>query len=139
MLIRPFRPHDFPEVMKIEKESFPADAYDEEFFTYLSQKGGFLVAVEKQVVGYVLYSWKGEIFSIAVDRKSRCKSIGSSLLKRVLEDLKGRTDKVWVHTRVSNKVAQEFFKKHGFELVGREPDYYKDEDALVMVKVISRV
>lgn len=132
--IRKFNVKDFPEILKIEKECFGKDAYREEIFYYLSEKGDFLIARDKQVLGYVLYSWKGDIFSIAVKSEFRRKGIGSILLTKALESLKGKTDIAWLQVRESNTKAQKFFEKFGFKPVRKLRRYYKDEDGILMAK-----
>lgn len=98
-MIRKFKQEDFPEILEIEKECFGKDAYSKEAFSYFAKQGEFLVAEEKQVLGYILYSFRGPIFSIAVKPKFQNKKIGSLLLSEGLKNLRKKCDKVWLQTR----------------------------------------
>lgn len=132
--IRNFKQEDFPEILEIEKECFGKDAYSEEVFSYFAKQGELLVAEEKQVLGYILYSFKGTIFSIAVKPEFQNKKIGSLLLSQALKNLDKRCSRVWLQTRERNEKAIKFFEKFGFRAVGKLRRYYKNEDGILMVK-----
>ena len=40
--------------------------------------------------------------------------------------------KLWLEVRLKNTVARMFYEKMGMQTVGRKPNYYGDDDALVM-------
>jgi ribosomal protein S18 acetylase RimI-like enzyme len=40
--------------------------------------------------------------------------------------------KVWAEVRRSNRGAQAFYLKMGFEIMGAIPNYYGNEDALII-------
>jgi ribosomal protein S18 acetylase RimI-like enzyme len=47
--------------------------------------------------------------------------------------------KVYLHVQVNNDAAVAFYKKHGFQVVQTDKDYYKDvepRDAFVLEKTI---
>lgn len=137
MRIREFREEDFPSILKIEKECFGKDAYSRETFLQFWKRGEFLVAESDRILGYILYSKEGLIYSIAVKPEHQRKGIGSLLLKEALRKLKKKTKRVWLQTRVSNLKARKFFEKFGFEPLFRLENYYGKENGILMMKNLS--
>jgi ribosomal-protein-alanine N-acetyltransferase len=75
------------------------------------------------------------IATIAVDQAYRRRGIASALLRlcfRELAPLGGQ--RATLEVRINNTAAQEMYRKFGFEVVGRRPNYYSDthEDAILM-------
>ncbi len=134
---------DLPEVYEINKITFP-NPYPISLLFYFKTyyPKTFLVAkILNKVVGYVIattYARDGEIISIAVLPSWRRKGIGSKLLETLFKVLrKCDIHKVYLHVRVSNKNAINFYVKNGFKIISREPKYYSNgEDAFLMVKEI---
>ena len=92
----------------------------------------------QRILGFVgLWFMAGEahITAIAVEEKSRGKSIGELLLIGSIElAMKKGADVVSLEARVSNNVAQSLYEKYLFEKVGIRKAYYTDnrEDAVIM-------
>jgi ribosomal-protein-alanine N-acetyltransferase len=138
-MIRPFSLSDLDHILQIERHSFPKspyswitfidlhDLFPETFLVYLDasegQEGG-------QIVGYIVFSQDGHIISIAVHPQKRRKGIGKELLKRVLTFQ--HVKKIWAEVRKSNQGAQVFYHQMGFQITGVIPNYYGDEDALIV-------
>jgi ribosomal-protein-alanine N-acetyltransferase len=93
----------------------------------------FLVYVEEssdKILGYIIFRPGGHIVSIAVDLPYRRRGIGTKLIKEVLKVSYGNA---MVEVRVSNKIAQMFYKKLGFIGSGSIPGFYENEDAIVVI------
>lgn len=78
---------------------------------------------------------EAHIATIAVHPDWRGQGLGSRLLQHILLDVKAiGMQTALLEVRAGNQVAQEMYRKFGFEVVGRRPRYYKDnhEDALLM-------
>jgi ribosomal-protein-alanine N-acetyltransferase len=138
-MIRSFSLSDLESILQIENQSFPKSPYDWTTFLNLHYlyPETFLVHVnttpgqkEEQILGYVIFSQDGHIISIAVLPQHRRKGIGTQLLKRVMEASHIR--KVWAEVRRSNQGAQAFYLKMGFQIMDRVPNYYGNEDALIV-------
>jgi ribosomal-protein-alanine N-acetyltransferase len=138
-MIRPFSLSDLESILQIENQSFPKSPYD--WVTFLNlhylYPETFLVHVntipgqkEEQILGYVIFSQDGHVISIAVSPQYRRKGIGTQLLQRVMKT--PRIKKVWAEVRRSNQGAQTFYSKMGFQTTDRVPNYYGNEDALIV-------
>lgn len=139
-MIREFRKFDLKEILEIEKDAFPklpynlvtflyyAEVYPDNFLVYVS---GDTVTGANEVVGYIIFYPNGHIVSIAVHSAYRRRGIGTELLAEVLKRTKGAAS---VEVRVSNEVAKKFYTHSSFSLRTIIPQYYDDEDALVMVR-----
>jgi ribosomal-protein-alanine N-acetyltransferase len=138
-MIRPFSLSDLESILEIENQSFPKSPYDwitflnlhtlypETFWVYAStthgQKG-------QKILGYIVFSQDGHILSIAVHPHHRRKGIGRKLLRKAMKA--SPLQKVWAEVRRSNQGAQAFYSKMGFLTTGWVPNYYGNEDALIV-------
>ncbi len=138
-MIRPFTFSDLDRILQIELQSFPKSPYDwatfinlhylypETFWVYV---GPTLDRKEGQILGYILFTKEGHIISIAVHPQHRRKGIGKELLERAM--ITPNLKKVWAEVRRSNQGAQAFYLHMGFQVTGVVPNYYGNEDALIV-------
>lgn len=141
--IEPLSEAHLSDVLRIERESFPAP-WTEAMFrqeveeTWLSRS--FVATVNGTVAGYIV-SWflRGEvhILNLAVSPAYQRRSIGRRLLSHVI-DLAANTDShiATLEVRASNDPAKLLYVTMGFAPVGIRRRYYRDndEDAIVMVR-----
>jgi ribosomal protein S18 acetylase RimI-like enzyme len=85
---------------------------------------------KEEILGYIIFTQDGHIISIAVHPQDRRKGIGAQLLQRVMKT--PHLKKVWAEVRRSNQGAQAFYSKLGFQITGLIPNYYGNEDALIV-------
>lgn len=132
-MIRNFTYPDLEKILEIENRAFPKkSSYDKSEFLYYFKfyTETFLVYEnDKEILGYIIFNPRGHIISLAVDPLHRRKGIGTKLVKEVLKRSGGGS---WVEVRESDNVAREFYKKLGFKEKKVIPNYYSDEDAIVM-------
>jgi len=138
-MIRPFTFSDLHRILQIELQSFPKSPYDwatfvnlhylypETFWVYV---GPTLDRKEGQILGYILFTKEGHIISIAVHPQHRRKGIGKELLERAM--ITPHLKKMWAEVRRSNQGAQAFYLHMGFQVTGVVPNYYGNEDALIV-------
>jgi ribosomal-protein-alanine N-acetyltransferase len=142
-MIRPFSFSDLDSILKIENQSFPKSPYDRATFVNLHYlyPETFLVYVDiddgpkENILGYIIFSRDGHIISIAVHPRHRKKGIGTQLLQRAIKT--PHLKKVWAEVRRSNRVAQAFYSKMGFQIIGTIPNYYGNEDALIIERTLD--
>jgi ribosomal protein S18 acetylase RimI-like enzyme len=90
---------------------------------------------KEKILGYIIFSQDGHIISIAVHPQHRKKGIGAQLLQRALKT--PHSKKVWAEVRRSNQGAQTFYLKMGFQITGMVPNYYGNEDALIIQRTLD--
>jgi ribosomal-protein-alanine N-acetyltransferase len=160
--IEPMRWDDVPQVMAIERKSFtlPWSDYTYRHEILENRNAHYFVArrmddrvtskpaswwgrllkreVKAPVVGYGGF-WivvdEAHISTIASDVKWRGHGIGELMLLAMIDrSVELGAHEVTLEVRVSNTVAQNLYRKYGFDVVGRRPGYYRDnnEDADLM-------
>lgn len=91
-----------------------------------------------QIIGYIGLQFvfdEAHIISIAVGKEWRRLNIGEMLLaKGIICSETRQCNTISLEVRISNTIAQNLYKKYGFENIRVRPRYYSDdqEDALVM-------
>ncbi|MDI6762543.1 MAG: GNAT family N-acetyltransferase [Thermodesulfobacteriota bacterium] len=137
-MIRPFSLSDLNAILKIERESFPKSPYDRMTFIHLHSlyPEHFLVYTgatdgeEDRIWGYIIFSPEGHIISLAILPPQRRKGIGRELLQKAMET--PHLKRLQAEVRRSNLGAQTFYSHMGFRIVGVVPNYYGNEDALII-------
>lgn len=132
---------DIDDILVIERSSFATPWSRQAFFNELTsnQHAHYLVLEYNQkIVGYcgiwVVFD-EAHITNIAVLPGYRGKKLGEALLQQVINFTKAMEAKtISLEVRVSNNIAQNLYKKYGFQNGGIRKNYYVDnqEDALVM-------
>ena len=78
-----------------------------------------------------------EIIGIGVKAEQQGSGIGSCLLKNIFKIAKEKSiEKIFLEVDEKNTKAQSFYKKFDFEITNIRKKYYKDNDALVMMRKI---
>jgi ribosomal-protein-alanine N-acetyltransferase len=106
----------------------------------------FLVAeAEGVLVGYAIGEVErsrgkrvGHLMNIAVAEAWRRRGLAT----RLLDEIEGRfkehyADVAYLEVRLSNTPAQRLYALRGYAVVGRLPNYYRDEDGLAMEKPLG--
>jgi ribosomal-protein-alanine N-acetyltransferase len=142
IIIRKTQFSDIDSVLEIEQESINSWSYDQ-FIQELDNKFAiFLVAENKNsIVGYAV-AWRVadeiQINSISVKKNFRKQGIGSKLLAEII---KNDTDKVYsraiLEVRNRNTEAIKFYTDNGFIRNGIRKNYYNNDDAILMEKLLQ--
>lgn len=132
---------DIPAVLTVEKATFPTPWTRQAFYNELAynQFANYIVVeTEGRIIGYGgmwLILNEAHITNIAIHPDYRGLGIGESMMDHLmaLAHLSG-AGKITLEVRVSNEVAQNLYRKKGFNATGIRPRYYTDnqEDALIM-------
>jgi len=137
---------DLEQVQAIDRASFsipwPENSYRYEL---LENPRSLLLVAEadlpggaKQVVGVVvvwLIEDEAHIATLSVHPDYRGRGISRELLAATLADAISKGMAIaTLEVRANNYIAQALYRRFGFEVVGRRPRYYRDneEDALIM-------
>ncbi|MFM5905526.1 MAG: tRNA (adenosine(37)-N6)-threonylcarbamoyltransferase complex transferase subunit TsaD [Micrococcales bacterium] len=141
-----------PQIMRLEHECFPSDAWSESAMRseLLAPHTTYLVAfeagldadgtVEPQLVGYAGLSKLGssdqaDIQTIAVSSSMRGQGLGRLLMQRLLQAAAAQgASQVFLEVRSDNPVAQGLYRSLGFEQIDLRKRYYQPDgvDAVIM-------
>jgi ribosomal-protein-alanine N-acetyltransferase len=137
----PMRRRHLRSVGRIEAQVYPRPWSHSLFVSELalrSSRAYFVARVGRDVVGYaglMMSLTDGHVTTIAVDPAWHRHGIGTRLLLALTREAIARdATALTLEVRLSNRGAQELYKRFGFTAVGVRKGYYGDtgEDALVM-------
>lgn len=119
----------------------------EQFLTDLYQNTSFYLVLSKgqEWIGFISYQIiidEVDITHIVVNNKFQQQGYASKLMDYLVEDLRNKKIIcVFLEVRCSNKKAQAFYYKKGFELLSKRKKYYHQpmEDGLVMRLMLEDV
>jgi ribosomal-protein-alanine N-acetyltransferase len=136
--IRPLAYSDLPQVISIERRSFPTPWSLAMFVLELSKPSGVCLAAVtgRHVNGYLVcsrYDRAYHLMNIAVEPSMRRAGIGAELVEGMIERA-GAEQSFTLEVRTSNAPAIALYERYGFKSVGTRPHYYADtgEDAIIM-------
>ena len=158
--IRPLTYSDLPQVLAIERRSFPTPWSLSMFVLELSRPSGICLAVteageaasvgtgdgriraragQRRLLGYLIcsrYADDWHIMNIAIDPSARRRGLATALLEELFARA-GRDRAYTLEVRTTNGPAIALYERFGFRPAGVRKRYYQDtgEDALVMWRV----
>ena len=139
--IVPMRRRHLRSVLRIEEQVYPRPWSSSLFLSELalrSSRSYCVARVGREVVGYagVMISFEdAHVTTIAVDPAWHRRGIATRLMVALArESLVRGAHNLTLEVRMSNKGAQELYRRFGFAPVGVRKNYYQEtnEDALVM-------
>jgi ribosomal-protein-alanine N-acetyltransferase len=131
--IRKFRTEDINRILEIEEQAFPKSAFSKEAFLHYAKNlpdHFMVIEAREDIAGYMIFDMGGHIHSMAVKPCFRRKGFGKKLFMYALRCAEKR---LWLEVRSKNRGAIEFYKRLAMKIVGKLPNYYDDDDALIMV------
>lgn len=141
--IEPMRRRHIRAVLAIETQVYPrpwtATLFQSELA--LSETRSYVIAkLGRELVGYggMMMSLRdGHITTIAVDPSHRRNGVATQVMVTLVRAALARNaDALTLEVRLSNRAAQELYRRFGFAPVGVRKGYYQDrdtiEDALIM-------
>jgi ribosomal-protein-alanine N-acetyltransferase len=135
----------FPEVLRIEADSFEFPWSEGDFIRCLKQRNcvGKVAVLEGRVLGYVVYEYlksSVHLLNIAVDAECRGGVVGTQMIAELTDKLRGNRTRIVAEVRETNLPAQLFFRANGFRAVAVLRGFYDDtpEDAYQMVYRLPR-
>jgi [ribosomal protein S18]-alanine N-acetyltransferase len=139
--VTPMRRRHVRAVLRIEEQVYPRPWSMSLFLSELAlrtTRAYFVARVGREVVGYaglMMTAEDGHVTTIAVDPKWHRHKIGTRLLLGLAREAIARgAENMTLEVRLSNKGAQDLYRRFGFSPVGVRKGYYQEtnEDALVM-------
>lgn len=143
MTLRTATGDDLDDIMRLERASFPTDAWSDALMAgeLASPHGRYVVDVEAgRLVGYggvraVQGAADADIQTIAIAADAQGHGRGRALLRELLTTARSRgAREMFLEVRADNPGATALYLSEGFVEVGRRPRYYQpdDVDAVVM-------
>jgi len=140
--IRVLHSDELAEVMALEQETFPSDAWTQESMAAeLASPNGFYIGLfDPELVGYaglatVPGTFSSDVQTIAVSASHRGKGLGRKLLEALVAHAKRLgSEQILLEVRVDNEPAIKLYQSFGFERIDVRRRYYQpdDVDALIM-------
>src|ERR671938_913469 len=135
---------DLPQVIAIERRSFPTPWSLAMFVLELSKPSGICLAAvqDDRIVGYLVcsrYDTVWHLMNVAVDERLRRGGIATALLERLFERADRSGAQYTLEVRLSNDAAIALYERFGFHSAGVRRGYYHDnkEDALIMWRTVA--
>ncbi|NBU23104.1 MAG: tRNA (adenosine(37)-N6)-threonylcarbamoyltransferase complex transferase subunit TsaD [Actinobacteria bacterium] len=142
MHLRKLSIDDLSAVMRLERESFPSDAWHEDSMRAELQSPNchYVGLFDNELVGYAGLStipgtFSSDVQTIAVAPAQRGKGFGKLLFQELLAKAKSLgSEQALLEVRIDNEPAIELYKAFGFERIDVRKRYYQpdDVDALIM-------
>ncbi|MBE0427316.1 MAG: ribosomal protein S18-alanine N-acetyltransferase [Nitrospirae bacterium] len=141
IIIREMHEDDIPEILRIERMSFPTPWTEAAFINEIYKPYALtrVVLQKNNVIGYICVNRvlnEGHILNLAVHPEFRRQGIASMLMQELLKELKNKGCRfIYLEVRVSSLGARKFYERFGFKVVGARRDYYQSpvEDAALMM------
>jgi ribosomal-protein-alanine N-acetyltransferase len=138
-VIRAMSAADIDEVLAIEEATFTTPWSRRMLAEELAAVGRIYLVTESDDDGVVCYGGmmvtgdEGHVMTLATRRDRRGRGLATDLLVRLLRrGIAAGAEHVLLEVRPSSLAARRMYQKFGFAPVGIRPDYYRDEDAIVM-------
>ncbi len=132
------RNDDLQALVNLELIAFDKDRFSPRRIKYLLTKARSTILVlekHKEIIGAAYLLWRknrrsGRIYNIVITPNFQGKGYGAKLLVQCeLECQRRKWRYISLEVRVDNKSAIKFYKKHGFEIIDKLPNYYEDGTA----------
>jgi ribosomal-protein-alanine N-acetyltransferase len=130
---------DLPQVIAIERRSFPTPWSLAMFVLELSKPSGICLAATHggELVGYMVcsrYDRVWHVMNIAIDPELRRQGLATALLLELFDRVGDDRAQYTLEVRQSNQAAIGLYRRFGFRPAGLRRRYYQDngEDALIM-------
>jgi ribosomal-protein-alanine N-acetyltransferase len=147
--IRPMTHADLAEVLAIEVDLFPIDAWTEELFLgelaeVLNSRDVAVAILDSEIVGYASFRYvgkQGDVNTIAVSKDQQGKGIGTALMDWLESQATLRNVReIFLEVRSDNEAAMKMYASRGYERIDVRRNYYGNTiDANIMRKRVANV
>ncbi|MGM0770382.1 MAG: ribosomal protein S18-alanine N-acetyltransferase [Halobacteriota archaeon] len=131
---------DIPSIVDIENLSFEVPWESNVFHSYADYPGFIVLESEGVILGYavlVIIKKSAHLASIATHPEYRRMGVATALIDVcVLLAKENSYPLIRLEVREKNKAAQKFYLSNDFEVKGKIPDYYLNDNAIVMEREV---
>jgi [ribosomal protein S18]-alanine N-acetyltransferase len=135
---------DLPQVIAIERRSFPTPWSLAMFVLELSKPSGICLAAMRgeRLVAYLVcsrYDQVWHLMNVAVEPAERRQGIATALVERLFERADRPHEQYTLEVRPSNAPGIAMYERLGFTRSGFRRGYYQDnrEDAVIMERIVG--
>jgi ribosomal-protein-alanine N-acetyltransferase len=149
VLYRLYKPEDFAALYAIEEVCFqPPHRFSRAYMRQLilqTDAATWVAELDGRMRGFGIVEWSRDgletiayIQTLEVLEKQRGQGIGGELLRRMEGSARGAgAATIWLHVDAENAGAIRVYERHGFEMSGREENYYgRGRPGLVYAKLL---
>lgn len=140
--LRKFKPSDLPQILKIEKDLFGVDAYNQTVILDGFKRAGegfIVVQQEGKIVGYItgfIEPSRDFIDNLAVKENFQRKGLGKTLLDSLLKYFSQKGfKKVQLVVRENNLSAINFYEKNSFKKIKLLKNCYPDGGTGILMQL----
>jgi ribosomal-protein-alanine N-acetyltransferase len=142
--IRPLRYRDLPAVVRIERDVFATPWSWREFAFELSKPSSTCLAATDAagLAGYLVCSPQDRLWhvkNVAVHPDRHRRGIGATLLRTLLDQAESPEDEYVLDVRKSATGPIALYERFGFQVAGRRPAFYRDNDEDAVIMWLSRL
>jgi ribosomal-protein-alanine N-acetyltransferase len=143
--LRPMCANDLPEILEIERSSYPFPWTQTIFGDCIQAGYSCWVATRRKVIeGYGILSvaaGESHLLNICVRPEARSQGVGRKMLRHLVTIARRHNaDILFLEVRASNTVACKLYQQEGFNELGIRRDYYPHdkgrEDALILARTL---
>jgi ribosomal-protein-alanine N-acetyltransferase len=133
MLITPLIQNDCSKAALLHQQAFYRGWTEKDFKDFLNDPLVYGLKITKNDVFTSLILWReigseAEVLTLVVDPTYQKQGQASLLLKTLITYLVHKNiSQIFLEVAEDNKVAYHFYKKYGFQLLNKRPQYYKRE------------
>ncbi len=134
-MIRKAVSEDFTILTKYYREfvEHEVDIFESNPFSHI-----YVYEKDREIAGFINYSIiydRAELEYIYVDEKYRGNKIASELMELMITDaIDNGCDNITLEVSNNNELGINLYKKYGFMKVAERKNYYKNSDAILMMK-----
>lgn len=138
-MIRKARINDLEKIIYLENKVFKESLGYNFLLNELKNKYSNILIYElnKNIIGYIGYRINdnyAELLNFLIDPDYQQKGYGIKIFNNILKDLRNKNiTSLILEVRSKNEKAISFYQKYNYKLINTYKNYYKDDDALVLL------
>lgn len=136
-MLRNIEPRDIKQIISLEQDTLSSTLGDATLNELIANPllGGVVMEEDNNILGYVSYSYDGdilEIYNLCINKNHQKKGLGYKLMNHIFDILKPKSSILEVSE--TNIPAINLYTKLGYKLIRRRKGYYNGIDALFLEK-----
>lgn len=136
-MLRKINSKDIKQIISLEQDTLSSTLGEATLNELITNPllGGIVIEEDNNILGYVSYSYDGdilEIYNLCINKNNQKKGLGYKLMNHIFDILKPKSSILEVSE--TNTPAINLYTKLGYKLIRRRKGYYNGIDALFLEK-----